>query len=131
MLRGDRLLGRHVVGAGVGERGGGRVVGGDGPGRAGLEVAGVGGGDRVAVLVELRLASRGLPFFDHLIGELLADDLRADELAADVDLLAVGVAGERDLADPGDDKRIQDAEQIVRTTIPIAALMMSLLMCSS
>ena len=75
----------------------GGVVGRDGRRRAALEVARVGDRDRVAALVDLGLA--GL-LVDHLVGELLADDLRADELAVDVDLLAVGVARERDLATP-------------------------------
>ena len=44
-------------------------------------------------------------------GEALADDLRADELAVDVDLLAVGVARERDLADAGDNQRVEEPEQ--------------------
>ncbi len=43
--------------------------------------------------------------------EALADQLRADELAVDVDLLAVGVAREGDLADAGDHERVDQAEQ--------------------
>ena len=57
----DRLLGGDAVGAEVGERGGGGVVGRHGRRRPRLEVARVGGGDRVAVL-----SSRGLPFLYDL-----------------------------------------------------------------
>ena len=63
----------------------------------------------------------GLPFLsssrlagllaEHDVGELLADDLRAHKLAAHVDLLAVGVPGECDLADAGDHQGVEDSAQ--------------------
>ena len=40
-----------------------------------------------------------------------ADQARADDLAVDLDLRAVGLAGERDLRDPGHDQRVGEAEQ--------------------
>ncbi len=84
----DRLLGRRVVGAEVGERGARRrcSAGTVADGRL-WKYCGSGIGHRIAVLVDL-----GLPFLTTCIGEVLADDLRADELAVDLDLLAVGVA---------------------------------------
>ena len=54
--------------------------------------------------VEVRLADYDRP-------EVLADDLRSDELAVGVHALAVGVAREGELADPGDDERVEDAQQ--------------------
>ena len=75
----DRLLGELAVGAVVGERGRGRVVGRRRRRRPALEVLRVRRGDRVTVGVELELAGLGV---DDRGGELLADDLGADELAA-------------------------------------------------
>jgi hypothetical protein len=43
--------------------------------------------------------------------ELLADELRADEPAVGVDLLAVGVTGKGELADAGDRQRVDHSEQ--------------------
>ena len=105
---GDGLLGGDVVRSEVRERRGRGVGRGHGRGRSDLEVPRVGGGDGVAVLVDLGLA--GL-LVDDLACERLADDLRADELAVHVHLLAVRVAGERDLAHARNNQRVQNADQ--------------------
>jgi hypothetical protein len=104
----NRLLGHRAVGPEIGKRTARSVIGRIGTGRPGLKVVWIWSRHRVAFGIQLGLARL---LIDHDVAELLPDDLGADELAGNVDLLAVGISGERDLADAGDDQRVDDPQQ--------------------
>src|ERR1700735_4980911 len=107
MFSAAALAGALGVGAAIGEGGGGGVVGAAfGGGGTRLEVLEVWSGNQFFFLF-LGLAVLA----DHGRGEALADDLRADQLAVHIDLLAVGVARKSNLADARDEQWIDQAEQ--------------------